>query len=109
MFSLLLLDRFLEFNWTWVLNFSDVKNVEVSETIDVNSLVFVEIGSPDISEYRHCVILVVFLLKFNHIDSVSENIRVLNTPRKLLNFLHSNKPSKIMHLRLRIKTILLLP
>ena len=108
MFSLLLLDRFLEFNWTWVLHFLDVQNIEVTETIDVNSLIFVEIGSPDISENRYCVILVIFLLKLNHIDSVSENIGVLNTPRKLLDFLHSNKPSKIVYLRLRIETIFLL-
>jgi len=109
MFSLLLLDSFLKFNWTWVLHFLDVQNVEVSETIDMNSLVFVKIGSSDVSEHRNCVILVIFLLKFNHIDSVSENIRVLNTPRKLLDFLHSNKPSEIVHLRLGIKPILLLP
>lgn len=108
MFSLLLLYRFLKFNWTWVLHFLDVQNVEVSETIDMDSLVLVKIGSSDVSEHRNCVILVILLLKFNHVDSVSENIGVLNTPRELLDFLHSDKPTKIVYLRLRIKPILLL-
>ena len=72
------------------------------------SLMFVEISSPNIAVYSDGIIVIIFMLGFNHVKSVGNYVRMVYTPTQRLNFLNSYKPSKVVNFCFGVKPIFLL-
>ena len=72
-------------------------------------LVFVQIGSSYISVNRDCVVLEILLLVLNHVKSIRNHVRMVDSPAEWLDLLNRDEPSQVMNLSLGIHSISLLP
>lgn len=62
-----------QFNRAWILNFLDARDFIVTKTINVNSLMLIEVSTSYITIERDSVILRVFL-SFNNIEAICNHI-----------------------------------
>ena len=73
MLKLLLFDCFLQLDWTRVVNLLDVSNIVVTKAINVDSIVFVEVGSSHIAVETHSV-GVWRVLRFHDVEPVGKQV-----------------------------------
>jgi len=71
---LLLLDGKLKLNWAGVLNLLDIQDVIVTQAINMDTLILIQVCTSDVSIDRHSIIFFIFLLSFNYIKSISNHI-----------------------------------
>jgi len=106
--SLLLLYSFFEFNWARVIYPLNIHYVKISKTINMHSLMLIKICAPNISKYRNCIKILIFMLGLDSVKSVSNNIRMVYSPINWLYFLNCYESTQVVHFCFWIKTIFLL-
>ena len=71
-------------------------------------LVFVQISSSNISVNRDCVVLEILRLVLNHVESVRNHVRMVDSPAERLDLLNCDEPSQVVNLSLGVHSISLL-
>ena len=84
-------DTLFGFDWARIFDTLNVEDIVVAETIDVHSLVFVQISASDVPKDGHCVELGILLLGLDGVELVCNHVGVINSPGKWSEFLHSNE------------------
>lgn len=79
-------------------------NVVVSETVDVDALVLIKVGTTHVPVETHRVVFGVGL-SLNNIEPVGHKVRVLRAPLEQLYFLNRDVPAQIVHLSFWVTTV----
>lgn len=108
MLCLLLFDSLFKLNGARVLHFGYVFDVVVTKAIQMQSLVPVQVSTANVAVHTDGVVFFIFLLGFNHVESVCYHVGVVYLPAQRLYFLNTNKPSEVVHFCLRVLPVLLL-
>lgn len=105
---LLLTHSPFELDGTRIIHFLKTSDLVVSNTVDVDPLVLIEVSTSHIAVKRN-QIRVLIVHSFNHIEPVRHKVRMCSPPLEQLDLLHTDKPREIIHLRLRVGSISLQP
>ena len=108
MLCLLLPDSLFQLNWARIIHLLNLFNIIVTETIDMNSLISVQVSSSNIAIYCDHIVLILFMLGLNHVKSISYHIRVVDTPRQRFDLLNGDESTQVVDFCLWIHAILLL-
>ena len=109
MLRLLLLYCLLDLYRTRIVHFFYIQNFEIAQSIHMHSLVLIQVSAPNIPKYRNSIVLLHLRGILNSVESISHDVRVVQSPLKWLDLLDCNESAKVMNLRLRVHPVLLLP
>lgn len=71
-------------------------NRKITDSIDMNALVLIHVCASDVAVERNNVGQR-FVHSFNHIKSISDQVRMLGAPIEKFDFLHGDEAGEIVH------------
>lgn len=74
----------------------------------MNSLILVQVSTSNIPVNTHGIVFLIFLLILNHVKSVGDDIRVIKSPGKWLDFLNGDESTEVVNFCLGVHAISLL-
>lgn len=105
-YLLLFFDRPLKLDWARVIDFGGAQNVEITEAVNVHSVVPVHVSATDIAIEADSVIVTI-VRGLNHVKAVGQHVRVLSAPGQKLDLLDGDVASQVVHFRLWVAAVTL--
>jgi hypothetical protein len=102
--SLFLLDSALKLNRARILNLLETRDFVVTNTIDMNTLVLIEVSASHIAIERHQVGVGV-IHRLDHIKFIRDQVGVLGTPIQQLYLLHCHESGQVINFGLGVVAI----